>query len=62
MPDDLKAVIVLFEIEGLTMGEIAEALAVPPGTVASRLRRARAELSAQVARHRARGRSGEATP
>jgi RNA polymerase sigma-70 factor (ECF subfamily) len=58
MPVDLKAVIVLFEIEGLTMSEIADALAVPPGTVASRLRRARAELEAQVLRHRALGRSG----
>jgi RNA polymerase sigma-70 factor (ECF subfamily) len=52
MPIDLKAVIVLFEIEGLTMAEIADALSVPPGTVASRLRRARAELQTQVLRRR----------
>jgi RNA polymerase sigma-70 factor (ECF subfamily) len=60
MSDDLKAVIVLFEIEGLTMSEIAEALLVPPGTVASRLRRARAELEARVTRHGAPGRHGGA--
>ncbi|HVU03299.1 MAG TPA: sigma-70 family RNA polymerase sigma factor [Polyangiaceae bacterium] len=47
---ELKTVIVLFEIEGLTMSEIAEATDVPPGTVASRLRRARAELVARVRR------------
>jgi RNA polymerase sigma-70 factor (ECF subfamily) len=53
MPDDLKAVVVLFEIEGLTMSEIADALELRPGTVASRLRRARAELEARVMRARA---------
>jgi RNA polymerase sigma-70 factor (ECF subfamily) len=54
MDHDLTAVLVLFEIEGLTMAEIAETLEVPPGTVASRLRRARAELEAQVLRIKAR--------
>jgi RNA polymerase sigma-70 factor (ECF subfamily) len=54
MDRDLTAVLVLFEIEGLTMAEIAEALDVPPGTVASRLRRARAELEERVSRARAR--------
>jgi len=53
MDVDLRAVIVLFEIEGLTMSEIADALDVPPGTVASRLRRARADLEARVLRHQA---------
>jgi RNA polymerase sigma-70 factor, ECF subfamily len=55
MDPDLTAVLVLFEIEGLTMAEIAEALDLPPGTVASRLRRARAELEVQVSRVKARG-------
>jgi RNA polymerase sigma-70 factor, ECF subfamily len=41
LPEDFRAVFVLFELEGMTMSEIAEALKVPPGTVASRLRRAR---------------------
>jgi len=41
MPDDVRAVFVLYEIEELTMAEIASGLEVPPGTVASRLRRAR---------------------
>jgi RNA polymerase sigma-70 factor (ECF subfamily) len=53
MDPDLTAVLVLFEIEGLTMAEIAEALDVPPGTVASRLRRARAELEDRVSRAKA---------
>src|SRR5262245_8365600 len=54
MDRDLTAVLVLFEIEGLTMAEIAEALDIPPGTVASRLRRARAELEERVLRAKAR--------
>jgi len=41
MPEDLRAVFVLFELERLTQPEIAEALTIPVGTVASRLRRAR---------------------
>jgi RNA polymerase sigma-70 factor (ECF subfamily) len=41
MPADLRAVFVLTELEGLSAREIAELLEVPPGTVASRLRRAR---------------------
>jgi len=55
MDPNLTAVLVLFEIEGLTMSEIAEALDVRPGTVASRLRRARAELEVLVSRVKARG-------
>lgn len=41
LPADLRTVFVLFELEDRTMAEIAEALQIPPGTVASRLRRAR---------------------
>jgi len=41
MPDELRAVFVLFVLEGTTTPEIAEILGLPPGTVASRLRRAR---------------------
>lgn len=39
--DDLRTVLVLHEFESLTMREIATIIDVPPGTVASRLRRAR---------------------
>jgi RNA polymerase sigma-70 factor (ECF subfamily) len=42
MPDDLRSVFVLAELEGMTMSEMADLLAIPTGTVASRLRRARA--------------------
>src|SRR6188768_812051 len=41
---DLRTVLVLFELEERTMAEIAEALQIPPGTVASRLRRAREQF------------------
>jgi RNA polymerase sigma-70 factor (ECF subfamily) len=41
MPEDLRTVFVLFELEGMTAAAIAELLGIPPGTVASRLRRAR---------------------
>ncbi len=40
----------LFELEGLTMAEIAELCSLAPGTVASRLRRAREDFRAQVRR------------
>lgn len=50
MSEDLRVVFVLYEIEELTMAEIAQVLELPPGTVASRLRRARAEFQSGVAR------------
>jgi len=46
MDESLRTVFVLHEIEELTMAQIAETLEVAPGTVASRLRRARAEFEA----------------
>jgi RNA polymerase sigma-70 factor, ECF subfamily len=42
MPMELRTVFVLFEVEELTMAEISSAIEIPAGTVASRLRRARA--------------------
>lgn len=54
LPADLAAVIILFEIEGLTTAEVALALDQRPGTVASRLRRARAEIESRVTAHLAR--------
>ncbi len=41
MPIDLRTVFILYELEETTMAEIATMLSLPPGTVASRLRRAR---------------------
>ena len=48
MTDDLRTVFVLYEFEEMSMAEIADALAIPAGTVASRLRRARADFRARV--------------
>jgi RNA polymerase sigma-70 factor (ECF subfamily) len=53
MPIDQQAAFVLFELEGLSAPEIAEALEVPVGTVASRLRRARETFQAALARRNA---------
>ena len=41
MPEDLRTAFVLFELEGLTVPEIASSLDIAQGTAASRLRRAR---------------------
>jgi RNA polymerase sigma-70 factor (ECF subfamily) len=49
MPMDARVVFVLFELEQLTMSEIACALKIPQGTVASRLRRGRAMFQASIA-------------
>lgn len=49
-----RAVFVLFELEQLPIGEIAELLSVPTGTVASRLRRAREIFLASAKRFQAR--------
>jgi RNA polymerase sigma-70 factor (ECF subfamily) len=57
MPLELRAVFVLFELEHMTMAEIAKMLELPPGTVASRLRRAREHFQASVRRLSARGRA-----
>jgi RNA polymerase sigma-70 factor (ECF subfamily) len=54
MEIDLRTVFVLYELEEMSMAEIASTLDVPAGTVASRLRRARADFAERVARHRAR--------
>ena len=48
MPADLRAVFISYEFEELTMAEIAEGLGLPQGTVASRLRRARALFQERV--------------
>ena len=49
LPVELRVIFILFEIEGVTMREIAQFTEIPPGTVASRLRRARQLFHALVA-------------
>jgi RNA polymerase sigma-70 factor (ECF subfamily) len=58
MAMDLRVVFVLFELEGMRTGEIAATIDVPEGTVASRLRRARAEFQGMLKRYRARSHGG----
>lgn len=52
LPTELRAVLTLFELEGMTFTEIASVLEIPRGTVASRLRRARGEFKRAVSRLR----------
>lgn len=49
MPDALRAVLVLTELDALPQPEVAALLGLPLGTVASRLRRARLELAGALA-------------
>ena len=49
---ELRAVLVLHELEEMTMADIATTLDLAPGTVASRLRRARAAFQVEAARLR----------
>jgi len=48
MDGDLRIVFVLYEVEQMTAAEIGAALKIPNGTVASRLRRARADFRDRV--------------
>lgn len=50
MPDDMRTVFVLSELEELVAPEVAEVLGIPVGTVASRLRRAREHFQTAVTR------------
>ncbi len=69
LPDHFRTVVVMADIQGYSYGEIAEWLAVPLGTVRSRLARGRALLQRALwehardagLRHGARGATGEAT-
>jgi RNA polymerase sigma-70 factor (ECF subfamily) len=44
LPQDLRAAIVLYDLEGQSYGEIARVLRIPEGTVKSRIHRARTAL------------------
>ena len=48
LPDELRAPLVLRELDGLEYAEIASALGVELGTVRSRLHRARAALVVEL--------------
>ncbi|HET6882981.1 MAG TPA: sigma-70 family RNA polymerase sigma factor [Pirellulales bacterium] len=48
LPDDYKLVVLLFYFEECSYREIAERLSVPPGTVMSRLARAKARLRTRL--------------
>ena len=56
LPERLRRVLVLREIEGLSYRELAELIGVPIGTVMSRLSRAREALRRQVEPARSEGR------
>jgi RNA polymerase sigma-70 factor (ECF subfamily) len=61
MPEELRSVLVMCDLEELTMADVATSLAIPPGTVASRLRRARAsfhDIAGEVRKERAAGLRG----
>jgi RNA polymerase sigma-70 factor (ECF subfamily) len=50
LPEDRRIVVVLRDVEGLSYDEIAEALDLEPGTVRSRLHRARMDLKSKLER------------
>lgn len=62
MPEDLRVVFVLFELEELSTPQIAELCEIPVGTAASRLRRAREDFEERVARVEARRRFAGGEP
>jgi RNA polymerase sigma-70 factor (ECF subfamily) len=62
MPLEARTAFVLFELEELSVVEIADLVGVPVGTVASRLRRARELFHAAAKRLRARGQARGGRP
>lgn len=53
LPIELRSAVVLYELEQMTTEEIGALLDVPPGTVASRIRRARERIDGALRRMRA---------
>ncbi len=53
LPDELKESLILRDIEGMAYEDIATLMAVPEGTVKSRINRGRLELAKILARRRA---------
>ncbi|MBL0058563.1 MAG: sigma-70 family RNA polymerase sigma factor [Elusimicrobia bacterium] len=51
LPEEYRAAIVLFDLEGLSYQEVAESLDVPLGTVRSRLARGRRQLQTALHSH-----------
>jgi RNA polymerase sigma-70 factor (ECF subfamily) len=51
LPDPFRTLVLLVDVEGLTYREAADALAVPIGTVMSRLSRGRRLLRLELAQH-----------
>jgi RNA polymerase sigma-70 factor, ECF subfamily len=49
LPDHLREVTAAVDVAGMTYAEAAETLQIPPGTVMSRLFRARARLAGTLA-------------
>jgi RNA polymerase sigma-70 factor (ECF subfamily) len=62
MPDELREVFVLFELEELPVAEVAELLSIPLGTVGSRLRRAREDFQGRVKRWKIGGTPARGAP
>lgn len=63
MPEDLAEVVLLRDLQGWSLEEVASSLDLPLGTVKSRLHRARLEVAERVhARFRSRWTEGAASP
>ena len=58
LPDKLREAVVLRDLQGLTYQEMADQLALPEGTVKSRINRGREELSRLLRRAHPPGRAG----
>lgn len=61
LPDDLRMTLVLYDLEGQSYGEIADALQIPEGTVKSRIHRARNALRQELRAFVDAGTGGEAS-